>query len=103
MKLTRPTAVLLAAFGSGVSLVTVAVSSTSVVSLATNVTLIVSRAPAGKSESLQVMVVPEVGPIGVAGQVADAPELLVDAMLVIVTGAGPAMIRSLMTTLRASD
>ena len=68
LKLTRPTAVLLFGLGSGVVLLPVAVSLTSPVLLAVNVTMMSSRAAAGSTRSVHEIVVDVVGPIGVAGE-----------------------------------
>ena len=95
-KLTRPVALLLAVFGSGVALETVAVSFTSPTSVVENTTWTVETAPAVTVPRLHVMVVLEVGPIGVPGA-QDAPVIELTANGVLLTMA------SVSTELRASE
>ncbi|HEY8005816.1 MAG TPA: hypothetical protein VIE66_03185 [Methylocella sp.] len=66
-KLTLPVAELLPPFGSGVVLVTVAVSFTVPKALVVKTTFVVCTAPAARVPRLQANVVAVVGPIGVAG------------------------------------
>src|SRR4029079_16005606 len=100
LKLTRPLARLFELFGSGVVLVTVAVSSISPAFCALNSTRIVSRPPAGITASVHVIVVSIVGPIGVAGRHTRPTPV---GMIAVTVKLVLLMMRSVITTFCASE